>query len=126
MARQARKRSSTGKYLVTMKARHRLFLDEKDREYFISLLDVYITPAGRGNILKYAFSDKIACIKIAEGTKTISELIKPLCTSYARYFNRKYHVEGSLFDGRFKSLPLECEEDEKTALRLIDEIERNI
>ena len=33
--------------------------------------------------------------------------MKPVTTSYARYFNRVHEREGKLFAGRFKSDPLE-------------------
>ena len=37
--------------------------------------------------------------------------MKPVTTSYARYFNRTHEREGKLFADRFKSEPLETDEE---------------
>lgn len=43
--------------------------------------------------------------------------MKPVTTSYARYFNRTHNREGKLFAGRFKSEPLETEEEIEERLK---------
>ena len=45
--------------------------------------------------------------------------MKPVTTSYARYFNRTHNREGKLFAGRFKSEPLETDEEIEERLKNI-------
>lgn len=40
----------------------------------------------------------------------ISQLIGRLCNSHTRYYNVKYNLIGSIFQGRFKSKPVETDE----------------
>jgi len=43
----------------------------------------------------------------------LSEFMRKLLTSYAKYFNGKYHRSGSLFEGSFKSVHIENENQAK-------------
>lgn len=42
--------------------------------------------------------------------KGVEKFIKRLCNSYAHYFNTKYETAGSLFQGSFKSIRIENDE----------------
>jgi len=111
MARRAREKSASGMYYVMLKAAYRLFLDKNDEEYFKTLLSRYVTFLNQAEIINTYISSQNVQMIIKENTKPISDVIKPLCTSYARYFNRKYSVKGRVFSDRFKSLPIETDED---------------
>ena len=43
----------------------------------------------------------------------ITEFMLKLCTAYAKYFNRKYGRTGSLFEGKFKSVHIDNENQAK-------------
>ncbi len=44
------------------------------------------------------------------GDKAISKFMSDLCNSHSRYFNVKYELVGSLFQGRFKAKKIDKEE----------------
>lgn len=105
MARKAREKSSTGIYHILLRANNKLFYDDKDREYFVSLIKQYFKDGV--SVYGYRIEDDRVHLVIKEGDKTISQALKPFCTSYARFFNREHNADGKLFDGRFKSEPIE-------------------
>ena len=45
--------------------------------------------------------------------------MKPVTTSYARYFNRVHNRQGKLFSGRFISEPLETEEEIEECIKTL-------
>lgn len=107
MARKAREKSSTGIYHILLRANNKLFLNDGDREYFVSLMKQHF---GDGiSIYGYRIDFERVHMVLKEHTKTISEAMKVFCTSYARYFNRAHGTDGKLFDGRFKSEPIESD-----------------
>lgn len=107
MARKARVKSKSGMYHVLLRAKSRLFLDDSDREYFNAVLEKYLNIGDTGRLLGKRISDGCVHLIIDEGDGSLSAILKPMCTSYARYFNRVHGTDGSLFDGRFKSEPIE-------------------
>ncbi len=107
MARKAREKSSTGIYHILLRANNKLFLNDADKDYFVSLAGEYFRDGV--SIYGYRTENERVHIVLKEHTKTISEAIKGFCTSYARYFNRVHSIDGKLFDGRFKSEPIETD-----------------
>lgn len=108
MARKAREKSSTGIYHILLRANNKLFLNDGDKEYFMSLMKQHF--ADGVSVFGYRTDMERVHIVLKEHTKTISEAMKAFCTSYARYFNRVHGIDGKLFDGRFKSEPVESDE----------------
>lgn len=104
MARKARMKSASGIYAVLIRGTETLFRDGEDYAEFISRMEKYIGAAA------YALIPEAVCMVAKESDRGVSADIKPLTTSYARYFNRKYGREGALFGGRFVSEPLETAE----------------
>lgn len=119
MARTARRESKTGVYHVLLRSRSRLFLNDADRACFLSLLRQYFTEYRYGALYGYRMANNKVHLIIAEERSTLAEIIKPFCTSYARTFNRVHHIEGKLFNGRFKSEPLERDENLAQALHFL-------
>ena len=105
MARKARERSSMGTYNVLLRGAVNLFKDDEDYEHFLELMDKYISA-----LYGFSLMENMVCIVLGESEKGVSMDLKPLITSYARYYNKKYGLEGKLFYGRFKSEPIESEE----------------
>lgn len=104
MARTTRQVSKTGVYHVLLRG-DALFQKDEDKQYFEGLLSEYFQTDA---ILGYLLQENR--IHIVIHSDDLSKEIKPLCTAYARYYNRCYSVEGKLFCDRFKSEPLEDEE----------------
>lgn len=107
MAREARKISKSGNYYVVLKG-EKLFVTDEDKKMFIGILEKNFAT---GVVHGYELGDNEIRLVVKEGEKGISMTMKPVTTSYARYFNRTHEREGKLFSGRFKSEPLETSEE---------------
>lgn len=118
MARTARKRSGTGIYHVLLRTRCNFLLSDEDREYFHMIMKKYLCDDSAA-LYGYNISSKRVHLLIDAGKNDISEIIKPFCTSYARYFNRVHSVVGSLFEGRFKSEPIDSDKQLAEVLKYL-------
>lgn len=108
MARSGRLQSELGIYHVLLRGVNRLFTSEADYEEFTDVLKRY--AQGGIDIYAYALLDnRIHLVLRAE--EDIGRALKPICTSYARYFNRTHSGGGRLFYDRFKSEPINSEEE---------------
>ena len=103
-----------------------VFLDNEDFVYFLKLLQFFNTKKSLGRFRRYKNIDKIS---IPKKEKTplveiisyclnadhyhlilyqinddgISKFMQKIITAYTMYFNKKYHHQGPIFSGRFKS-----------------------
>ena len=105
MARKARIKSELGIYHVVLRGERNLFNDTCDFNEFKRLLKEYINNE---DTKLYAYSlekRKIHLVFYVKGE--ISLIMKPLCTSYARYINRIYKKSGKLFYDRYISEPID-------------------
>ena len=107
MAREARKISKSGNYYVVLKGEE-LFVTDEDKKMFVEILEKNFAT---GIVHGYELTKDEIRLVVKEGEKGISMTMKPVTTSYARYFNRTHDREGKLFVGRFKSEPLETDEE---------------
>ncbi|MDD6484745.1 MAG: hypothetical protein PUF72_09280 [Clostridiales bacterium] len=106
MARKARARSSMGTYNIILCGKAGLFREDADYEHFLELMDKYIS-----DVYGFSLTENTVCMAAGESEKGISMDLKPLITSYARYYNKKYNTDGKVFDGRFKSEPIESRKE---------------
>lgn len=113
MARKARELSKSGKYYVVLKGEE-LFVTKEDKAQFVNALEKNFET---GEIYGYELLKDEIRLVVKEGEKGISMTMKPLTTSYARYFNRVHNRDGKLFADRFKSEPLETDEDVDEAVK---------
>ncbi len=113
MAREARKLSEAGLYYVELRGEE-LFKSKADKEEFMSLAEKYF---GDGKIFSAELSENSIKMFVKEGERGISLIMKSLSVSYARYFNRVHSINGSLFSGRFKSVPYQDEAQMQIAMR---------
>lgn len=109
MAREGREKSSTGIYHVLLRGVDKLFLNEDDYSEFRERLSEYF--GGKSHLLAFLLLPNRVHLLVDEGEVDLVYAIKPLCTSYARYFNRTYNADGKLFYDRFKSVPAETKEE---------------
>ncbi|MGN0107971.1 MAG: hypothetical protein ACI4A5_09800 [Hominilimicola sp.] len=107
MAREARKISKSGNYYVVLKGEE-LFVTDEDKKMFLEILEKNFAT---GIVHGYELMQDEIRLVVKEGEKGISMTMKPVTTSYARYFNRTHDREGKLFTGRFKSEPLETDDE---------------
>ena len=56
----------------------------------------------------------------------VGKALKPICTSYARYFNRTYQREGKLFYDRLKSEPINSESELKNVVSFVNRISSSL
>lgn len=113
MAREARKLSKSGNYYVVLKGEE-LFVTADDKKKFAEILEKNFAT---GIVHGYELTKSEFRLVVKEGEKGISMTMKPVTTSYARYFNRTHDREGKLFLGRFKSEPLETNEEIEECIR---------
>lgn len=109
MPRKAREKSKTGIYAVLIKgadASRRLFCDDDDYNEFISRLDDKLDTSA----MAFAVCENSVCMIVKESEKGIGWDIKPVTTGYARYYGKRYGIDGGIFERRFKSEPIETPE----------------
>lgn len=103
MARTGRQKSESGVYHVLLRGVDKLFLDDADYAEFRERCGEYFSSEVK--LLAFLLMPNRVHLLIDAGERDLSVAVKPLCTSYARYFNRTYALDGKLFYDRYKSVP---------------------
>ena len=120
MSRKSRKKSESQIYHVILRGNNRqnIFYNDDDRYFILNRIQKY---SEQTNIEVYAYClmDNHIHLLVGKANPNLSKFVQKLATSYAMYFNRKYDRCGHLFQGRFKSEPVETEEYFKTVFRYI-------
>ena len=120
MSRKPRKKSESQIYHVILRGNNRqsIFFNDADRFFIINRIQKY---SEQTNIELYAYClmDNHIHLLVGKANPNLSKFVQKLATSYAMYFNRKYDRCGHLFQGRFKSEPVETEDYFKTVFRYI-------
>lgn len=106
-----RRHSESGFYHVMLRgnARQVVFRDDEDRSKFVGILDT----ARRNtqlSLVAWCLMDNHVHLVFSDPKDELSSVMHRLALSYARYFNRRYGRTGHVFEGRFKSLPIETDE----------------
>lgn len=121
MARKPRKESKLQIYHVIMRGNNRqsLFFDDADKEFFKNRLFKYSEQL-EIKIYSYCLMGNHVHILLGHAPKEkLSRFVQKLANSYVYFFNHKYDCSGHLFQGRFKSEPVEDEVYLKNVLRYI-------
>ncbi|MFC1643495.1 transposase [Chlamydiota bacterium] len=110
MPRKARIHIPGGIYHVISRGieRRDIFLDDDDRNNFLTRLEVNLDKTG-SQCLAWVLMSNHFHLLIRTGTKSLSELMRKLLTGYALSFNRDHNRNGYLFQSRYKSVL--CQED---------------
>lgn len=121
MPRSLRKQSSTGIYHVITRGVDRMdiFYDVQDRSVFLKRASSRL--AENGGIL-YAWclmTNHVHLLVRFDEEGPLSGFMHKLNTDYAIYINSKYDRDGHLFQGRFKSEPIESDSYFLTVVRYI-------
>lgn len=108
--RKARVQSNTDIYHVMIQGvnKHLLFEDNEDRDYFICVM--------KKVKIKYSFELYAYCLMdnhvhfLIKATKPdLADIMKSIQVRYYHWFHKKYDYEGHLFNGRYKSIPVESQ-----------------
>lgn len=132
MGRKPRTLSSTGIYHICIRGvnKQRIFEYIEDYKGFFTILRQARNTDTFGNVLEtpnfelfaYCLMDNHVHLLLATNELTISEIIKRISSSYARFFNNRYNRVGHLFQDRFRS---ETCEDKKYLFILLRYIHFN-
>lgn len=107
MVRVPREISDSGIYHVMIRGvnRQNIFEDDEDRYRFIEILK-HFKDVCKYELYSYCLMNNHIHLLIKELDDTISVAIKRISASYVLWYNKKYNRVGHLFQGRFKSEPV--------------------
>jgi putative transposase len=120
MSRRARNRSTSGIYHAMVRGINKepIFNDNQDRWYYLKVLaDAKEKTPFR--IHAYCLMGNHIHLLFQELHEPIGNTLKRIGSSYVYWYNRKYERVGHLFQGRFKSEPVERDSYFLTVLRYI-------
>lgn len=102
--------------------RQNIFLDEADYKFFIlkmrqnlfpdeSLKRMEPLPEKSFSLLSYCLMPNHFHLLLKQNKKyTAQQLLLRICTSYSKYFNKKYGMVGHVFQDRFKQVDIDDDE----------------
>jgi len=108
MARRKREQSEHGLYHVMLRGlnQQQLFYDDEDHRAFLKRLARFKDECAF-RLYAYSLMGNHVHLLIQVGPDELSPIMKKLTISYAYWFNLKYDRSGYLFQGRFKSEPVD-------------------
>ncbi|MBR2100940.1 MAG: transposase [Eubacterium sp.] len=120
MARNPRKISESGIYHVMLRGmnKQQVFLDEEDNRKFLSVVSICKELSGF-KLYAYCLMGNHVHLLIQEGEETLSKVFKRIGDRYVYWYNLKYKKTGALFQGRYKSIPVNDDEYFISVLRYI-------
>lgn len=120
MVREARRAGESQIYhLVARGVSHCIiFENDDDRRHFLEVLADLTEEFGL-SIHAWCLMDNHYHVLAQAELATVSQAMRRLNSSYALYFNAKHERNGHLFQGRFKSEPVDTDEYFLTVLRYI-------
>lgn len=125
MARHARERAESGVYHILIKGNNKLlFVEEADRRFFLELIAA-VCEKHLLELYAYCLQDESLHIVLKEGLVNISQSIRNILSSYAAFYNEKYAREGKLFADRFKSEPIEGDEQLLECVKFVHRLKAN-
>lgn len=115
-----RSRAESGFYHVMLRGNGRqlIFEDDADRREFLSCLDNAIEREGV-SLIAWCLMDNHVHLIIDDSHDRLSTVMYRIGMKYAMYFNNRHQREGHLFEGRFKSSPIESDEYLVQAVRYV-------
>lgn len=108
MARMARQKAKSGFYHVMLRGAGKqcLFDDDDDRLEFLRLMTTSTEKTGV-EVLAWCLMDNHIHMIISDGNDAMSKCLHSLAGAYAMHFNGRTAHVGPVFQGRFKSKPIE-------------------
>ena len=120
MPRCARRVSESGYYHVMLRGNGRqvIFEDDADRRAFLEVLSEAMSSRAI-EIVAWCLMSNHVHLLLTDANARLSDAIHAITTSYAGHFNRRFDHVGSVFAGRFKSVPVEDDAQLVAAVRYI-------
>lgn len=95
-----------------------IFESDVDRGYYLTILGKGL-KASDGDLLAWCLMDNHVHLLLQISFEGLSSLMRAVNSEYAMFFNRRYERVGHLFQGRFRSEPVETDEYLLTVVRYI-------
>lgn len=110
MPRPPRIRSCTGIEHIMLRGvnKQNIFLENADRRKFLRCVMNALEKSG-AILHVYCLMNNHVHLLIQKGNEPLGETVKRFAVSYVFYFNKKYERVGHLFQGRYRSIPVENE-----------------
>ena len=120
MPRASRKQGESNVYHVMARGvgRQLIFEGDADRRAYLAILREELGSRD-GCLLAWCLMDNHVHLLIQMSLNELSEMMRVVHSTYALFFNRCHDRVGHLFQGRFKSEPIEDERQLLTVLRYI-------
>lgn len=120
MARQKRVKSETGIYHCMLRGinKQQVFYDEEDYIRFLEILSKCKTISGF-RLHAYCLMSNHVHLLIQEGPEPLELVFKRLGDRFVYWYNLKYKRSGPIFQGRYKSVPVNDDEYFISVLRYI-------
>ncbi len=120
MARQKRLQSETGIYHVMLRGinKQKVFLCDNDYYMFLRVLSKCKTICGF-KLYAYCLMSNHVHLLIQEGEEPLANTFKRFGDSFVYRYNKEHKRSGSLFEGRYKSIPVNDDEYFITVLKYI-------
>lgn len=120
MPRTARKKSESGIYHIIMRGINRQCIFEVEADYgkFIGTIQHYKEISGY-KVYAYCLMGNHIHLLLQIGKEPLEQVMRRICGRYVYWYNAKYERIGNLFQGRFKSEPVEDDTYFLTVIRYI-------
>lgn len=120
MPRMTRMESEASIYHVIARgASHQIiFENDEDRAFFMQRVTAELDKGG-GSLMAWCLMDNHFHLLVKIPIKDLSDAMRVVLSEYAGYFNRAHGRSGHLFEGRFKSEPVNSNEYLMTVVRYI-------
>ena len=86
--------------------RQYIFKATSDFEMYLSKLEYWSKTLGVEVHAWVLMSNHVHLLVTPHTDESISEMMKRLAGSYSRYFNKRYSLTGTLWESRFKNIPV--------------------
>ena len=120
MPRHARQKCESSVYHVIARGTSRqiIFENDDDRAFFMAHATSRLDESN-GMLFAWCLMDNHVHLLLKMPMEALSQFMHALLTDYAGYFNRVHGRTGPLFDGRFRSEPVDSDEYLMTVVRYI-------
>lgn len=117
MARKAREKSTTGKYVLMLRGTESdLFSEKETRDLFAETVSEYL----KDDLYGIRFFDDKTVMLVNESQRGIGMDLKPVLIRFARTYNKVTGNNGRVFADRFKSIPVEDADFEKDCVDFLN------
>lgn len=89
--------------------RNACFYDEADRAFYLFHLRRLLPASGCALHAYCLMTNHVHLLLTPENEKACGKLMQRVAQLHSQYMNRRHHRSGTLWDGRFKSCPIEAE-----------------